>query len=239
MHRFFAQRTGKNEAALLPEEETHALKVLRLQPGDACQALIDGRIFAARIGETSPRVLLTLTGELPSAEPSVRITLYQGVPKSDKMDFIVQKCTEIGVHCVVPVHFSRCVAQWTGKDTEKKLIRFRRIAAEAAKQCGRALIPEIAPPVAFSALPGLLSAHEIVFVPWEEAQGRGVRSFLRGQRDLAVVIGPEGGISPEEIDALTARGALPVTLGKRILRTETAGLAALASILTLTGDMGL
>lgn len=239
MHRFFATQTADHEALLPPQEEAHALKVLRLQKGDACQALLDGRIFSAVISETSPRVLLSLKEELPSTEPSVRITLYQGVPKGDKMDFIVQKCTELGVHRIVPVHFSRCVAQWTGKDADKKLVRFRRIAAEAAKQCGRALIPEVAPPVSFSALPGLLSGHEIAFVPWEEAQGRGVRSFLQGQKDLAVAIGPEGGISPEEIDTLTACGAHPVTLGNRILRTETAGLAALASIFTLTGDMGL
>lgn len=239
MHRFFARQTGESAAELLPEEEAHALKVLRMQAGEACQALIDGRIFAARIAETSPRVTVALEEERPSTEPSVRVTLYQGVPKGDKMDWIVQKCTELGVSRIVPVHFSRCVAQWTGKDAEKKLPRFRRIAAEAAKQCGRALIPEITAPIAFSALPGRLAAHELSLAPWEEAAGRGVRSHWQGQRDVALVIGPEGGIDEAEIAALTQAGAVPVTLGARILRTETAGLAALTALLTVSGDMGL
>lgn len=238
MHRFFAERTDEHAAALLPEEEAHALKVLRMQAGNPCQALLEGRIYAARIVETHPRVTLTLEEELPSQEPSVALTLYQGVPKGDKMDYIVQKCTEAGVARIVPVHFSRCVAQWTGKDAEKKTVRFRRIAAEAAKQSGRAVVPVIDPPVSFAAALGLLSRHEKVFVPWEEAEGRGVKSHWNGERDLAVLIGPEGGIAQEEIAALQALSAVPVTLGPRIFRTETAGLAALISILTLTNDMG-
>ena len=239
MHRFFAQKAGENTAVLPPEEAVHALRVLRMRPGDACQAVMDGHVFSARIEKTEPQVTLRLESELPSPEPSLRLTLYQGVPKGDKMDYIVQKCTEAGVFRIVPVHFSRCVAQWTGKDADKKLTRFRRIAAEAAKQAGRALTPEITPPAAFSALPPLLSRHELVFVPWEEARDRGMRSFWTGQKDIAVIIGPEGGIDKSEIEALTALSARPVTLGKRIFRTETAGLAALISILTLSGDMGL
>ncbi len=238
MHRFFAERTDEHIAALLPEEEAHALKVLRMQAGNACQALLEGRIFAARIRETVPRVLLTLDEELPSPEPSVHLTLYQGIPKGDKMDYIVQKCTEAGVGRIVPVHFSRCVAQWAGKDAEKKTARLQRIAAEAAKQSGRAVVPRIEPPVSFAFLRDLLPRHEAVYVPWEEAEGRGFRSCLKGQKDLAVLIGPEGGISREEIDALQSLRAVPVTLGPRIFRTETAGLAALISILTLTNDMG-
>lgn len=239
MHRFFAQSAGENAAVLPPEEAAHALRVLRMRPGDACQALVDGRIFSARIESAEPQVTLRLENELPSPEPSLRLTLYQGVPKGDKMDYIVQKCTEAGVFRIVPVHFSRCVAQWTGKDADKKLTRFRRIAAEAAKQAGRALTPEIAQPAAFSDLPALLPRHELILVPWEEARERGVRSCWAGQKDVALLIGPEGGIDEREIDALKALSAQPVTLGKRIFRTETAGLAAIISILTLSGDMGL
>ena len=92
MHRFFAQRTDENHALLLPEEENHALRVLRLAAGDACQALMEGGVYSARILQTSPRILLQLEESLPSPEPSVRVTLYQGLPKGDKMDYIVQKC---------------------------------------------------------------------------------------------------------------------------------------------------
>ncbi|MBR1586652.1 MAG: 16S rRNA (uracil(1498)-N(3))-methyltransferase [Clostridia bacterium] len=238
MHRFFARITGDRAAELLPEEEAHALKVLRMRAGDPCQILADGAIYAAHIVETAPRVTAALEKELPTTEPGVRLTLYQGVPKGDKMDYIAQKCTEAGAARIVPVHFSRCVAQWTGKDAEKKTARFQRIAAEAAKQSGRALTPVIEPPIAFGQLTQRLPRHEMTFVPWEEASGRGMGSFWQGQRDVGIVIGPEGGIAPEEIAALQGLNAVPVTLGPRIFRTETAGLAAIVSLLTLSGDMG-
>ena len=237
MHRFFAQRTDENHALLLPEEENHALRVLRLAAGDACQALMEGGVYSARILQTSPRILLQLEESLPSPEPSVRVTLYQGLPKGDKMDYIVQKCTEGGIFRIVPVLFSRCVARWDGKDAEKKAARFQRIAAEAAKQSGRALVPAFSSPLALDQLCAALPRHDLALVPWEEERGRGIAPHLRGQKDIALIIGPEGGIAPEEIAALTAAGACPVTLGPRIFRTETAGLAALISLLTLTGDM--
>ena len=237
MHRFFADRLDDHRFRLPPEEENHALRVLRLQAGDPCQALWEGRIFAARIQETSPRVILLQEEELPSPEPGVRVTLYQGIPKGDKMDYVVQKCTEAGVFRIVPVSFSRCVAKWDGRDAEKKRQRLQRIAAEAAKQAGRAVTPQIALPLSPDGLCAALPGHALRLVPWEEQQSGGIRAHLRGEKDVALVIGPEGGISPQEIDRLRAAGAQPVTLGRRIFRTETAGLAALVSLLTLTGDM--
>ena len=236
MHRFFAE-AAPGGAVLPPEEEKHALKVLRLSPGDRCQALIGGRIWAAEIAETAPRVLLRLGEELPSPEPSVRVTLYQGIPKGEKMDYIAQKCTEAGVCRIVPVAFSRCVAKWEDRDAEKKQVRFQRICAEAAKQSGRALVPEIGTPITVKALCGQIETHELVLLPWEEERGNGIRAQWRGEKNVGVVIGPEGGISPEEAETLSRAGAKPVTLGPRILRTETAGLAALISLLTLSGDM--
>ncbi len=237
MHRFFAQALEENTARLLPEEEAHCLRVLRMAAGDACQALVDGRIFAARILSVSPGVTLELGEEMPSTEARVRVTLYQGIPKGDKMDYIVQKCTEAGVCRIVPVAFSRCVARWDGKDAEKKRQRLQRIAAEAAKQSGRALLPQIEAPLDFSALCRALPRHALALAPWEEQRGRGIAAQWQGQEDVALVIGPEGGISAGEIEALIAAGAVPVTLGPRIFRTETAGLAALISLLTLSGDM--
>lgn len=237
MHRFFAARTEGERAVLPPEEAAHALRVLRLAPGDACQALIDGALFDARIEETGPRVLLRLEGELPSPEPRVRVTLYQGLPKGDKMDYIAQKCTEAGVFRVAPVLFSRCVVKWEAKDGEKKRARWARIAAEAAKQSGRAVVPQIAPPLTVGQLCAALPGHALALAPWEEQRGGGIARQWAGQRDVALVIGPEGGISPEEMAQLRRAGARAVTLGPRILRTETAGLAALISLLTVSGDM--
>lgn len=237
MHRFFAERLDGGRAVLPPGEETHALRVLRMRRGDACQALLEGGVFAADILETEPRVILKLGEALPSPEPSVRVTLYQGVPKGEKMDYIAQKCTEAGVYRIVPVDFSRCVARWDGKDAAKKQARFQRIAAEAAKQSGRAMTPEIGLPITVRQLCETLKQHDLVLVPWEEERGNGIRANWREQKNVAVVIGPEGGITPEEIERMKASGAVPVTLGPRIFRTETAGLAALISLLTLSGDM--
>ena len=237
MHRFFAERLDESTAWLLPEEEAHALRVLRLRPGDACQALLEGQVYAATIREISPRVTLTLTNALPSPEPTVSITLYQGIPKGEKMDYIAQKCTEAGVCRIVPVTFSRCVTNWDGKDTAKKQARFQRIAAEAAKQSGRAVTPEASLPLSFVELCEQVSVHDLILVPWEEEHGNGIRANWRGEKDVAVIIGPEGGIAPEEIERLKTAGAKPVTLGPRIFRTETAGLASVISLLTLSGDM--
>ena len=237
MHRFFAVRLDEAHAELPEEEAQHALRVLRMNPGDACQALTGGDIFEAVLEETSPRVILSLGERLPSPEPGVRVTLYQGLPKGDKMDYVVQKCTEAGVFRIVPVCFSRCVAVWADKDAEKKRTRLRRIAAEAAKQSGRALAPDIAPPVTVTELCQALSVHELALVPWEEQKGNCIAANWNGQKDVAIIIGPEGGIAPEEIEQMKAAGGRPVTLGPRIFRTETAGLAALVSLLTITGDM--
>ena len=237
MHRFFADLLDENRAVLKEEEAAHALKVLRLKAGDACQALTEGSVYAAEIIETQPQVILHLGEKLPSPEPSVRVTLYQGLPKGDKMDFLSQKCTEAGVTRIVPVLFSRCVVKWEKKDNEKKLPRWQRIAAEAAKQSGRALVPQIGEPVTIKQLCEAIKGHDLTLVPWEEQKGNGIAKNFQGQKDVAIVIGPEGGMSPEAIDMMKQAGALPVTLGPRIFRTETAGLAALISLLTISGDM--
>ncbi len=237
MHRFFAAKTDGNRAALPPEEEAHALRVLRMRAGDACQALVEGELYSAVIEETEPRVILRLGDALPSPEPGVEITLYQGIPKGDKMDYIVQKCTEAGVRRIVPVSFSRCVVRWEGKDAAKKQARFQRIAAEAAKQSGRALVPEIGLPLNVDQLCAELFQFNLTLVPWEEAHGAGIRAVWRGEKRVSLVIGPEGGISNEEMERMKQAKAAAVTLGPRIFRTETAGLASIVSLLTISGDM--
>lgn len=236
MHRFFAVRLDEGRALLPPEEAAHALRVLRLKAGDMCQVILEETVFGAEILETAPEVTVRLLDSLPTPEPGVRVTLYQGLPKGDKMDYIVQKCTEAGVRRIVPVLFSRCVMKWDEKDGEKRLLRWRRIAREAAKQAGRAAVPEIESALTLDALCAWLPGHELTLAPWEEAAG-GMRAHLQGQKDIAIVIGPEGGIDAAEMAKMRAAGAVPVSLGPRILRTETAGLAALVSLLTLTGNL--
>ncbi len=234
MPRFFAERVDNGVAFLSKEEAHHAVDVMRLRAGDALQVIREGLIYEGTlISETEGTVRV---GEpLPSREPTVSVTLYQGLPKGDKMDLICQKCTEAGITRVVPVLMERCVAKTDAKDAEKKRLRWQRIAEEAAKQSGRAVVPEITLPVTVKQLAERLSGHELALVPWEEARGQSVRTAWQGHRDVAVVIGPEGGISPKEIALMAS--AVPVTLGPRIFRTETAGLAALIEIMCLSGNM--
>ena len=237
MHRFFARRLDDRRAVLSPEESQHALRVLRMTQGEECQAILEGNLFAATIEQAADEVVLLLGEQLPSPEAGVRITLYQGLPKGDKMEYILQKCTELGVHRFVPVAFSRCVVKWDKKDDQKKLPRWQRIALEAAKQSGRALVPEVESPISFQELLRRIPSHEAVLIPWEEERGNGIRKKWLGEKDVAIIIGPEGGMDAAEIEQMQAAGAQPVTLGPRIFRTETAGLAAAIALLALSGDM--
>ena len=243
MHRFFVDEDGiQGDAAhLAPAEAQHAARVLRLAPGDEVE-LLDGVCrYAARLTKISKDgASAEILRVLPDAEPNVRITLYQGLPKADKMEFIVQKCTELGVYAVAPVQMERSVVQISGKDSAKKAERWQRIAREAAKQCGRARVPAISLPQPLSNLSRALEEdYDLVLVPWEEARAGGIRAAIRetNAQRIAIVIGPEGGMTHEEVAWLTERGARAVTLGPRILRTETAGMAALTMALCLSGQM--
>jgi 16S rRNA (uracil1498-N3)-methyltransferase len=243
MHRFFVDRQGiqNGTAYLEPSEAHHAMHVLRLEKGDEV-VLMDGRslhkaVLSALDGE---RVRCDILKTLPSPETSLRITLYQGLPKADKLEWIVQKCTEAGVADFVPIALSRCVSVVTGKDAAKKQERWQRIVQEAAKQSGRAVVPEVSLPLSFAKALERMKSHELVLVPWEEAGCFGpkhVHEQYSHVRDIAIIIGPEGGIAPEEVERLELTGAVPMTLGKRILRTETAGLAAAVSLFALWGEM--
>lgn len=233
MHAFYLSgpaRTGET-VPLLEEESRHALKVLRLTAGEKIVALDgQGGRFSAELCPEGGRALARLMEALPDNEPARRLTLYQGLPKADKLEWIVQKGTELGVSAFCPVEMRNSVARVKGGKEE----RLERIAREAVKQCRRGRVPEILPAARLEAVLPQMARHELLLVPWENAQGRTLRSALQGKpeaRDIGLVIGPEGGIDPKEIEALQALGALPVTLGPRILRTETAALAAAALLL--------
>lgn len=241
MHRFYFDETRREgERVRLDDEEArHATLVLRLKKG-AEIALLDGlgNVYAARLDETKDRVTALITGRLPDNEPRASVTLYQGLPKAGKMEVILQKATELGIHAVQPVQFARCVRE-LGKNADKTLLRWRRVVRDAAKQCGRGQIPLVGQPKPLSELLSRIREHALVLAPWEEAASVRIADVLRetDAREIAVVIGPEGGMTEDEIAQLAGAGGRIVTLGSRILRTETAGLAALASILTLTGDL--
>ena len=156
------------------------------------------------------------------------------------MEWIIQKAVEIGVSRIVPVRMSRCVVRLKDQEAVRKTERWQRIAREAGKQSGRCILPQVEAPVSLCDLPARLSSLEAVALPWEDWDHGGPQSFAARHPSLAslgIIIGPEGGITPEEVEFLRNAGADTLTLGPRILRTETAGLAAAAAFLSLYGEM--
>ncbi len=242
MRRFLIDSGTPGETVLLPEgEAAHARRVLRVKPGDRA-VLIDrsGALLEAEFSEVGEAVAAKVLKRLPDVRPQVRLTLYQGLPKFDKLEFIVQKAAELGAGRVVPVKMARSVVRLTQEEGRKKQERLDKIACEAMKQCGRADRLEVLEPVKFSDALALLHEEEMMLMPWEEARGfrlGDARARNPAARSVGLLIGPEGGIAPEEAEAAVSEGALSVTLGPRILRAETAAVAAMAVAMHLWGDL--
>lgn len=228
MFSFFVEKIENGRVRFFEEDERHISRVLRLRDGEKIIVVNEGRRFIAEISGTFEARVLE---EIESSETKTKITLYQGLPKGDKMDLIVQKACEIGVHEIVPVLFSRCISE------KFKSERLNKIAREAAKQAKRSLIPEVLDLIGFEELKNRLARHELSLVAWEDEKTSRLREMIDGQRDIAIVIGPEGGLSNEEVEGLRAAGAKAVTLGSRILRTEPAPLVMTSAIFTLLGEL--
>ncbi|MCR4576603.1 MAG: 16S rRNA (uracil(1498)-N(3))-methyltransferase [Clostridiales bacterium] len=243
MHRFLLSEDNinGNTASLSTDEARHALKVLRLSDGDEVEAMDGwGRAWKGTLSVNGREVGIILSEMLPSTEAPVSLTVYMGLVKGEKLELIAQKLTEIGVIRLVPVRMERSVMQVSAAEAAKKLERPRRIAREALKQCGRTREMEIPDPIDFQTLAERVSGHRKCFVFWENARDMRLLDVFRQQpelNDLACVIGPEGGISEKEMETLINAGACALTLGRRILRAETAAIAASAEILALWGDM--
>ncbi|WP_294497611.1 RsmE family RNA methyltransferase [uncultured Gemmiger sp.] len=242
-HRYFTTEIGGGRAALTGPDAHHLADVMRGRVGDTvilCDANAveyTGTVTAI----TSGRVEFTVTEGYPSAaEPTVQVTLYAGYPKQGKLEEIVRHSVELGVHRVVPFFSRYCVA--APKKEEAKQQRYNRIAAEAAKQCGRGILPQVALPLPdFAAVCRELAGYDLALF-FYECGGVPLRSLLPGNpacppRNIALITGSEGGFSPEEAAAAAAAGAKTVGLGPRILRCETAPLAVLSAVMTLTGNL--
>ena len=236
-HRYFASEFTETAAALTGPDAHHLGKVMRAKPGDAV-VLCDGAGFdyTAAVTSVAPdRVEFALLEKRPTAaEPSVEVTLFAGYPKQDKLEFIVQKAVELGAARIVPFFSRFCVA--APKKEQQKNARYARIAAEAAKQAGRGLIPAVELPLDIKDLPARFSDFDLVLFCYE-AGGESLRTLVKDHKRIALITGAEGGFSPDEAEKLIAAGALPVGLGPRILRCETAPVAALAAVMTLAGQL--
>ena len=243
MHRFYADEAGLtgDTARLAPEDARHAVRVLRMRPGEKLELFAaENRYAAELLSIDENEALCRVVEQLPSTEAKLRITLYQGLPKADKMELIIQKAVELGAARIVPVAMSRCVVQLNAKDGAKKQERWQKIAREATKQSARCVLPPVDAPISMKQFLTRLAEHQAAIVPWEDARGYSLAAFHQEHpdvTDVAIVIGPEGGMSPEEIAMMQAVSCRAVTLGPRILRTETAGLAAISALMCLYGDM--
>jgi len=239
MPRFFVPSVAEDTITVTGQDASHIRRSLRMMVGetltvcDGCgtDCLCEIQEFA---GEDV--LLRVLSRALSESEPTCAVTLYQGLPKADKMEWIIQKAVELGVHEIVPVATARSIVKLDEKDGERKRVRWQRIADEAAGQSGRGKRPTVCAPISMAqAETRLKGEHTLVFY---EGGGQTVSALLSDTSDaVSIVIGPEGGFAPEEIDRLCANGAVCATLGPRILRCETAPVAALAMIMAYTGNM--
>jgi 16S rRNA (uracil1498-N3)-methyltransferase len=224
----------------------HLLHVLRMKPGDSLLVLDGaGMEYLAEIGEIAegkkPEVVLHITSARPYERfPKTSVTLFQGIPKGQKFDDIVRKATELGVYRIVPLETARVVTEIRLESFEKKRERLQRIAGEAAKQSRRGDVPEVTPPVTVAEACGRIAAFDAAILLYELEDGLTLKQALRrlkpaGKgdtgRNIALLIGPEGGFAEAEVALLTEAGAISVTVGDTILRTETAGPAAIAMLL--------
>jgi 16S rRNA (uracil1498-N3)-methyltransferase len=240
--RFFMDRVEGARVVLGKDDSHHLLRVMRAQPGEPFVVMAGGQQYECRLTEAEEgrAVGEVLSAAPATGEPPVRITLFQGLAKGEKMETVIQHGTELGVCEFVPVATARAVVKLEPKKAAERVDRWQRIAREAAEQSRRGAVPPVAPVASWKEAVSRCGAFDLALVPWEEG-GEPLRQVLASAPEaqtVAVFIGPEGGLSPEEVELAKAKGARAVTLGPRILRTETAGLAAAAAILYALGDLG-
>lgn len=241
MYQFFVapEQIQGNRIVITGKDVNHIKNVLRMKPGEEISVSngLDGRDYRCGIEELKEEeILCTLRFvkeegvELPS-----KVYLFQGLPKADKMEMIIQKAVELGVYEIIPVACKRSVVKLDEKKAKSKILRWQGIAEAAAKQSRRAIIPRIQDVMSFQKAVAYSENAQVRMIPYELAEGmentRELIGGLRPGQDVAVFIGPEGGFAQEEIDCAGERGIVPITLGRRILRTETAGMTVLSIIM--------
>lgn len=250
MHKFFTPKELINGdvAKIIGDDVKHIYKVLRISEGEKVTLNnCEGVEYLGRVKSVSKQeVLIEILEKLElNNESDVKIYLFQGLPKSQKMDLIVQKGTELGITEFIPTITHRVDVKLKGEF--KKLDRLNRIALEAAKQSKRSIIPKVSEPIEFDEVLEKINSLDLLIVPYENANNFGIKTLINELRkennianikNIGIFVGPEGGIEEDEIERLKDKGAYIVTLGKRILRTETAGFVATSLIQYELSDLG-
>ena len=237
MYRFYVSKEQITDDKVYIDgtDVNHIKNVLRLEKGDwiiACDK--EGTDYVSRISDiSSERVVLNIEKVQDSdTELPCKIVLFQGLPKKDKMEFIIQKAVELGVSKIVPVAMKRCVVKLDDKKADKKAKRWQTIAEAAAKQSGRGIIPEVTNPVSIKEAFDIACGLEYNMIPYELQDGiEKSREIVKEgctKNSVGIFIGPEGGFEKDEVEEAVSRGIKPISLGKRILRTETAGIAVVS-----------
>jgi len=253
MHRFFVAPDVLGDGAVggdvrLTGPTAHQIAhVLRLRPG-AAVTLLDGAGWACEVkltevGRDQVRAEIAAR-RLAGGEPRLKVTLYQGLARATKLELVLQKGTEVGVSAFVPMVTRRSVVSSLAEASGLKLERWRRILTEAAEQSGRGRVPHLAAPVLFEHACEQVTGLSLI--PWEGERRRGLREVVRerfagaagGPFGINLFVGPEGGFDPAEVELARGYGVIPVSLGPRILRTETAGIVGAAALLWESGDLG-
>ncbi len=239
MPRFFKSDITGEQIIIDGKDAEHIGRSLRMKIGDEitiCDCI--GNDYFCKISSISDEICCSIMKkEKSKSEPNVHVTLYQAMPKSDKFETIIQKSVELGVTKIVPILTTRCVSRPDKKTMSKKLKRYEKISLEAAKQCGRGIIPEISDIMSFKeAITSMKTEnHAILFY---ERGGINLKNFNFSAKDnISIMIGSEGGFSEEEAEFAKNNGVIIAGLGNRILRCETAPLAALSIIMNLTDNM--
>lgn len=239
-----ADQLKANQVVILDDDAHHITRVLRLGIGDKIECVDpSGIVHSVRIEAVGTTVqgLVEESWEGTQESP-LRLTLFQGLAKGDKMDLVVQKAVELGVSEFVPFTSLYCVVKLDAKQAEKRHKRWERIALEAAKQCGRTRLPQVQKLLSFKELVAEIkkrsSKGELIVLAYEAEQEQGISSLGGNPQAVSGVVGPEGGFAPQEVSELRDAGARVCTLGPRILRTETAGLVILSVLGYKWGDLG-
>ena len=246
MPKFFVPKENINGDSIIinSEDVSHITRVLRMSEGDTlllCDS--SGFDYDAQICEISQKEIICriLETRKSDTEPNIEVILFQALPKASKMEYIIQKTTELGISKIVPCALSRCVVKLENAKAEaKKTERWQKIAEAAAKQSGRGIVPEIAPVATLNDAIAQLLECDIAFAPYECEDMQSLKSILtsvENPKKIGFIIGPEGGFDIKEIEQIRNAGIKTVTLGKRILRTETAGEAVLAMTMYEKGDI--
>lgn len=246
MHRFFvAPESIREDRVVLRGPTVHQIRdVLRMHPGEEIMLLDNsGATYRAELVMVERDIVRGRVIERSQlhSEPATKITLYQGLLKGQKFDWVLQKGTELGITAFVPVFCHRSVVGSAQDIGHTRTERWERIIAEAAEQAGRAVLPRLSPALLFADACRSAAEGRLSVIPWENEHSTGLRQALADHPNLPsinLLIGPEGGFAEEEIELARAAGIIPVSLGPRILRAETAGLVAGAAILYQAGDLG-